>query len=107
MSDGPAREMTPKEQTRDYERVNGAFDRARSAEVRQYGPNGYQGDPDIKASERRAEIMGDATMQKLPSITQDQRDAARAVTPAQASTPATQNAQRQNEPDRARGMAHA
>jgi len=60
-----SREMTPKEQEKDYERVNGSFDRARAAEVRQYGRNGYQGDPGENAAERRAERQGDATMQHL------------------------------------------
>lgn len=59
------REMTPAEQARDYERVNGAYNRARAEEVRRYGPGGYKGDPGTDAAERRAEVMGDATMQSL------------------------------------------
>lgn len=89
------REMTPIEQAKDYERVNGAFDRARAQEVRQYGPDGYKGDPSTNAAERRAEAMGDATMQRLPNVTQAQRDAARGQTRAALSTSASESAQRQ------------
>ena len=72
---GPAavREMTPQEQARDYERVNGASDRARAEEIRLYGPGGYKGDPGTDAAERRAEIQGDATMQSLPGIARRER----------------------------------
>lgn len=62
MSDRP---MTPAEQARDYERVNGASDRARAQEVRQHGAGGYRGDPGENATERRAERQSDATMQRL------------------------------------------
>lgn len=62
MSDRP---MTPAEQAADYERVNGASDRARAQEVRQHGPGGYRGDPGESAAERRAERQGDATTQRL------------------------------------------
>lgn len=62
MSDRP---MTPAEQAADYERVNGAYNRARAQEVRDYGPKGYRGDPGEDAAERRAERQSDATMQSL------------------------------------------
>lgn len=65
------RQMTPAQQAADYERVNGAFDRARAQEVREHRPGGYRGDPGLDAAERRADRQGDATMQHLPELPSD------------------------------------
>ena len=66
--------MTPKQQAKDYERVNGAADRARAAEVKQHGSDGYKGDPGVTAAEKRAEKQGDATTQSLPKVKQTKRN---------------------------------
>lgn len=102
--------MSSAQQAADYERVNGASDRARAQEVRDHGPGGYRGDPGQDAAERRAERQGDATMQRIgpfivngdankpPQVTQEQRDAGR----SQASAAAAQvmDAGRQAQPSR-------
>ena len=60
---------------------------------------------DNKSSAARQTIIQPIQAPPAPRPSQAARDAARTRTPAAASTPATQNAQRQNEPDRTLGVS--
>ena len=58
-----------------------------------------------KSSPARQTIVQPIQAPSAPRPSQAARDATRTRTPAAASTPAMQNAQRQNEPDRAREVS--
>ena len=60
---------------------------------------------DSNSSPARQTIVQPIQAPPAPRPSQAARDAARTRTSAAASTPATRNVQRQNEPDRARGVA--